>query len=234
MATCNFVVVYPSLLSYNIPMNKLFISEKANDGLIKYLTEKGYQVEFIASDGIVDDAISHHPDIFLCKMGVDDNAPIFFAENQDLGKDYPKDIAFNAACTGKYFIHNLSNTNEKLLLAAKAMDMVLVDVNQGYTKCSTVVVDWNAIITYDEGIAQACEKFKGLDVLKVSPGHVHLDGYDTGFIGGASGRVGKEIIFNGDLSAHPDAQSIIDFIHGHSLACKWFPNYPLTDIGSIL
>lgn len=215
-------------------MSKLFISEETNKELIEYLTAKGYQLEFITSDGIVDKSISSHPDIFLCKMGVDDNAPIFFAESRDLGKDYPKDIAFNAACTGKYFIHNLANTNEKLLLAAKAMDMVLVDVKQGYSKCSIVVVDWNAIITYDEGIAQACEKFQGLEVLKISPGFVRLDGYDTGFIGGASGRVGNEIIFNGDLSSHPDFKSIVKFVEDHGLTCKWFNNYPLTDIGSIL
>lgn len=215
-------------------MSKLFISQETNKKLIDYLIAKGYQLEFIASDGIVDDAISSHPDIFLCKMGVDDNAPIFFAESQDLGKDYPKDIAFNAACTGKYFIHNLANTNEKLLLSAKAMDMVLVDVKQGYTKCSVVVVDWNAIITYDEGIALACKKFPGLDVLKVSPGFVRLDGYDTGFIGGTSGRVGNEIVFNGDLSAHPDFQPIVKFIEDHGLTYKWFEGYPLTDIGSIL
>ena len=215
-------------------MSKLFISQETNKKLIDYLTSKGYQLEFIASDGIVDDAISSHPDIFLCKMGVDDNAPIFFAENSDLGKDYPKDIAFNAACTGKYFIHNLANTNERLLLAAKAMDMVLVDVKQGYTKCSIAIVDWNAIITYDEGIAQACEKIRGMDVLKISPGFVRLDGYDTGFIGGTSGRIGDEIVFNGDLSAHPDFQRIVKFVEDRGLTCKWFEGYPLTDIGSIL
>lgn len=215
-------------------MSKLYISQNANQELVDYLTAKGYQLEFIASTEIVDVAISSHPDIFLCKMGGDDNAPIFFAESQDLGNDYPQDIAFNAACTGKYFIHSLANTNERLLLAAKAMDMVLVDVKQGYTKCSVVVVDWNAIITYDEGIAQACEKFHGLEVLKISPGFIRLDGYDTGFIGGTSGRVGNEIIFNGNLSSHPDFQRIVKFIEDHGLTCKWFDSYPLTDIGSIL
>ena len=215
-------------------MNKLYLSRNANRILIDYLQEKGYVLEFINSNGIVDDSIAAHPDVFLCKMGIDKDSPIFFAENKDLGHEYPADVAFNAACTGKYFIHNLAYTNEKLLAAAKAMDMILVDVKQGYTKCSIAIIDETSIITYDEGIAKACEKHKDLDVLKIAPGFVRLDGYDTGFIGGTCGRVGDEIIFNGDLFAHPDFTAIVKFIEKRGLTCKWFADYKLTDIGSIL
>lgn len=189
-------------------MSKIFISKDANIRLKEYLTEKGYALETVSSSGIVDKGISNHPDIFLCKMGASDNAPIFFAEKSDLGMDYPADVAFNAACTGRFFIHNLSATNEKLLLAAKEMGMTLIDVRQGYTKCSVVVVDETSIITYDEGIIAACSKYPEISVLRVAPGFVRLDGYDTGFIGGASGRVGREIIFHGDLFGHPDFSAI--------------------------
>ena len=215
-------------------MSKIYISKDANVRLKEYLETLGYSLEFVTSDGIVDKAISSHPDTFLCKMGVETNSPIFFAAAEDLGKDYPADVSFNAACTGKYFIHNLSLTNERLLLAAKEMGMILVDVHQGYTKCSTVIVDETSIITYDEGIIKACSQYPDISVLRVAPGFVRLDGYDTGFIGGASGRVGKEIIFHGDLFGHPDFSSIVDFIEKRGLACKWFPQFKLTDIGSIL
>jgi len=215
-------------------MNKLFISKDANLQLKDYLKSRGYALELVSSSGIVDEGISNHPDIFLCKMGASDNAPIFFAEKSDLGRDYPADVAFNAVCTGKYFIHNLAATNEKLLLAAKEMGMTLINVRQGYTKCSVVVVDETSIITYDEGIIAACSKYPELSVLRVAPGFVRLDGYDTGFIGGASGRVGNEVIFHGDLFAHPDFTAIVDFIERRGLVCKWFPQFKLTDIGSIL
>ena len=215
-------------------MNKIYISKDANKILTDYLEGLGCHLSFIASSDIVDPAISNHPDIFLCKMGAGDGAPIFFAEKEDLGRDYPSDVAFNAACTGRYFIHNLSYTNEKLLLAAKEMGMTLIDVGQGYTKCSIVVVAEDAIITYDEGIIRACSKYPELEVLQVSPGFVRLDGYDTGFIGGCSGRVGNEVHFNGDLFAHPDFQRIVTFIEKRGLTCRWFPDYKLTDIGSIL
>ena len=215
-------------------MNKLYISKDANIRLKEYLAQQGYTLEFIASEGVVDKGIANHPDIFLCKMGVEKNSPIFFAGDHDLGRDYPQDVAFNAACTGRYFIHNLAATNEKLLLAAKEMGMTLIDVQQGYTKCSVVVVDETSIITYDEGIIKACSRYPELDVLRIAPGFVRLDGYDTGFLGGASGRVGKEVIFHGDLFAHPDFGAIVDFIEKRGLTCKWFSQFKLTDIGSIL
>ena len=52
----------------------------------------------------------------------------------------------------------------------------------------------------------------GINVLLVEPGFVKLRGADTGFIGGASGRVDDEIVFNGDLSAHPNLKKITAFI----------------------
>ncbi len=215
-------------------MSKLYISKEADKILTDYLEEQGHVLERIESEGIVDPAISCHPDVFLCKMGIQENAPVFSASSGDLGMDYPQDCAFNAACTGKYFIHNLRATNERLLLAAKEMGIIPIDVRQGYTKCSTVIVDETSIITYDEGIAKACGSYADLDVLLISPGFVRLDGYDTGFIGGCSGRVGREIIFNGDLFAHPDFSRILPFIESRGLTCRWFADYKLTDIGSIL
>ena len=61
-----------------------------------------------------------------------------------------------------------------------------------------------------------------------------LRGADTGFIGGASGRVDDEIVFNGDLSAHPNLKKITAFIEARGLGCKWFDSYVLEDIGSII
>lgn len=160
-------------------------------------------------------------------MGLGSDAPVI--EAPDVKSGYPEEVAFNAACTGRYLICNPRYTAPEIL----DFDMELVDVAQGYAKCSIVIVDENSIITYDDGIARKA-RAHGLDVLTVSPGHVHLDGYKTGFIGGASGRVNDQIVFNGDLTAHPDYERIKDFIESRGLRCIWFEGWPLTDIGSIV
>ncbi len=212
-------------------MNKIYLAQNAHRRLIEYLSAKGYVLEFISSRGLVDPAISCHPDVFMCKMGLSSDVAFCFAQEGELEKGYPAEAAFNAVCTGRYFIHNLNITNSRLLTMARDMGMECIHVPQGYTKCSTVIADERSIITYDRGIAKACSE---LDVLLISSGHVILPGYDTGFIGGCSGRIGNELIFNGDLSVHPDFDRIRSFIHDRGLKCVWFPEYPLTDIGSIL
>lgn len=194
----------------------------------------GYELELVVSEGLVDPAISCHPDVFFCRLGIGADAPLISAQDDELGSGYPAEAAFNAACTDRYFIHNLKVTNPRLLAAAGNAGMELIHVPQGYTKCSTVIVDEQSIITYDRGIAKACSDVSGLDVLLITPGHVLLPGYDTGFIGGCSGRIGSEVIFNGDLSAHPDFERIRSFIEDRGLKCTWFQQYPLTDIGSII
>ena len=73
-----------------------------------------------------------------------------------------------------------------------------------------------------------------MNVLLVEPGFVKLRGANTGFIGGASGRIDDKIVFNGDLSAHPNFREITGFIEERGLGCKWFGSYELEDIGSII
>ncbi len=213
---------------------KTYLSKDANIRLKDYLESQGRELQLVSTEGIVSRGISNHPDVFFCKLGLGDDAPIHMALPQDLGPSYPQDSRFNAACTGKFFIHNLRITSPPLLEQARDMGMTFVDVMQGYSKCSIAIVDESSIITCDQGIYDTCLDIPDLSVLKVAPGHVRLDGYPYGFIGGTCGRVGNELIFNGNLGAHPDFVDIVSFIEERGVTPKWFPEYQLTDIGSIL
>jgi hypothetical protein len=61
----------------------------------------------------------------------------------------------------------------------------IIDVKQGYTKCSVLPVSNNAFITDDISIYNQCVSF-GIDVLYVGKGDVSLPGYNYGFIGGCA------------------------------------------------
>lgn len=212
----------------------VYLSADCSHRLSAWLAEEcGCRIEFIHTEGIVAGPVSDHPDMFMCRLGAGDGAPVIRCRDlTTLSETYPYDIPWNAACTGRYFIHNLRYTAPQLLHAARESGCVMIDVRQGYAKCSTVIVDEDSVITYDRGIAGSCLA-AGMNVLTVRPGHVLLPGYDTGFIGGASGRVGDTVIFNGDLSSHPDFDRIVNFISSCGLRIKWFEEWPLTDIGSI-
>ncbi|MBR7082213.1 MAG: hypothetical protein IKI49_05895, partial [Oscillospiraceae bacterium] len=130
-------------------------------------------------------------------------------------------------------IHRLDITSPKILKYAQNAGLELINVRQGYTRCSCVVVDDSALITSDSGVAAALSGRRDLEVLKIREGFVALDGFEYGFLGGASGRIGRDVIFNGDLSDHPDGEIIRDFIESRGLAVRTFP-WRLRDIGSII
>lgn len=209
--------------------NKVIVSADAYEELIVYLKNRTDLIVYHGTDRVAE-PVRKHADLIYCRLKDD---IIFMGNDWLLKPEYPGDIIFNGCSTGKFFIHDLRYTDKQLLKSVDELGLIPVNVRQGYARCSIVPVDEDSIITYDRGIAKAAAS-AGMSVLTVEPGHVELPGYDTGFIGGTSGRVGNEIVFNGDLSAHPDFEAIRDFITERGLGLKYFSDRPLRDIGSII
>ncbi|MCI8608686.1 MAG: hypothetical protein HFE73_03485 [Firmicutes bacterium] len=222
-------------------MSKIYLSPSAHPAIIKYLESRdGHQVILMAPIPSIEAAINTHPDLIHCRLGI--GHPVFHGNPDKLSCPYPLDAIYNGCATGKYFIHNLKYTDPALLELANSEGLTLVHVPQGYGRCCCLPVTENAIITADQGILKACKK-AGLIALAITSGHVRLAGYPYGFIGGAAGQVGNEILFHGDLTTHPDGHAIRQFIESFGLTCTDFSNSirfpglagtPLTDIGSII
>ena len=208
----------------------IVVSKNAYPELIDYLKGKGLSVGLFGPAAGVAEPISCHPDILYCSLK---KGHVYKGDERLLGPEYPEDVRYNACSTGKYFIHDLRYTDPDLLKEAEALGLIKVRVRQGYSKCSVIPVDEDSIITYDRGIGKAALDM-GLNVLLIRPGYVDLPGMNTGFIGGTSGRVGDEIVFNGDLSSHPDFLAMEGFIRERGLKVKYFEGLPLTDIGSVI
>lgn len=228
-------------------MNIIFLSEIANRTLIDYMKTQG-TVILVPKDERFDSRISSHPDLVISiidnNLIIDENASIPIFKQLDalgipyvMGKSrlsavYPKDTAYNAVITKNFLLHNLNYTNPLLLMHSTYTKKKLIHVKQGYTKCSTVVLNDNSIITSDQGIYKAAKDF--MNVLLIQPGHVLLEGYEFGFLGGASSSLEDTIVFHGDLSKHPDFLRIATFIEAAHKKLHYFKEFPLTDIGSIL
>ena len=110
-----------------------------------------------------------------------------------------------------------------------------VNINQGYARCSTLVLNEKALITSDLSIEKALKK-DGVEVLLISSGNIILDGYDYGFIGGASGKIDENtVVFLGNVTNHPDYRRIENFCENHNISIKIIcKDMPLTDIGGIV
>lgn len=147
-----------------------------------------------------------------------------------LGVKYPHDIPFNAVQLKNHFFHKIAQTDTEILTRISHMQ---VNVNQGYTRCSSLIVDERSVISEDPGLIKIYADY-GYDVLPIQRGYVELHGFDCGFFGGAGGRIENDIVFNGSLSHHPDEAAIIQFIDERGLRIKYLHSGKLLDCGSYL
>ena len=147
---------------------------------------------------------------------------------------YPDDVPLNCAVVGKNIICRRSAVSNTVLEKAENSGFKIIDVNQGYAKCSTCVIGENAVITDDISIHRACD-LNNIDSLLVSKGSVSLEGYNYGFIGGCSGLVEERLLaFCGDISTHSDYHKIKDFLAAHEVDCISLFSGRLIDIGGII
>lgn len=152
--------------------------------------------------------------------------------DEPTGEKYPLDVLFNACLVGNRLICNEKTVSKLILDAARCWGCKIINVPQGYTKCSVSVVSDNAIITADKAITAACRGI-GIDVLEVSEGHISLPPYDFGFIGGASGVCGDNVYFSGSLDSHPDGERIKEFCEKHHKTAISLTDCELQDVGSL-
>lgn len=151
----------------------------------------------------------------------------------ELNSKYPLDIAYNIVCIGNRAIHKTECTPTEIKKYFTDNNINLISTNQGYSKCSTLVVNEKSIITSDKSIHKIAVANE-IDSLLITPGFINLPGYKHGFIGGASGLFKKTILLTGKIDHHPDYELIIDFINKKEINICYLSQNPIIDIGSIL
>lgn len=151
------------------------------------------------------------------------------------GKKYPENILLNFLFLNNTLYGKLSAIDKNLIDFCEENNIKTVNINQGYARCSTLVLNEKALITSDLSIEKALKK-DGVEVLLISSGNIILDGYDYGFIGGASGKIDENtVVFLGNVTNHPDYRRIENFCENHNISIKIIcKDMPLTDIGGIV
>lgn len=149
-----------------------------------------------------------------------------------LGKQYPNDIKFNTFTLSRHIIGKSDCISEEIKQRAICNGLSIANANQGYAKCSSVVLD-NAVITSDIGIYNTVHSL-GYDALLILPDNVLLEGYDYGFIGGASGVFNNTVYFCGDITKHKSGTEIVDFCKNRGYKVNALSDDPLYDVGTII
>lgn len=149
-------------------------------------------------------------------------------------KDYPKNVGLNFAVGADFALGRFLYADRLLRAFLQDRGKALLDVKQGYAKCSLCFVTANAFITEDAGIADALRK-TGHEALRIAPGDVYLSEAHHGFFGGAAGLIAPDTLaVTGSLRTHRDGDRIRDFLIKHNVRPLELTDGRITDIGGIL
>lgn len=214
--------------------------------------ENLYKLAFITLEvppsTLLYEAVCGHPDMLLHILDnknivVHKDMPLLFIDklknmnyniilsNRHLKCAYPFDIGLNALNLDKVFLHNLKYTDSNLKKFIK--NKILLNIKQGYTKCSAAVVSKTAIMTSDTGIYE-CLISEGIDVLYLPPGNIELPGLSYGFIGGCCGLLEEGCLaFYGDLDNYSYKNEVLRFLVKHDVKPVSLGKGNLIDRGSM-
>lgn len=229
--------------------NILLCSEKMSDTVIGIFRSLQYDIAYIPKCRSLSGPVSSHPDMlfslhsdsciltdrnyYLANEGffkfLEEKGIKFCLSERKLSEKYPFDILFDAIKTDKILIGNLKYTAPELFTE----NIKAVNVRQGYALCSTLLMK-DAAVSADKGICDALVD-NGYDVLKISPGNIVLDGYDCGFIGGASAVLEERraVVFFGNIEKHPDGGKIVRFCESKGYGVYFDGAVSLTDLGGV-
>lgn len=153
--------------------------------------------------------------------------------SKNIDKNYPNNVMLNCVVLNDKLICNTKTIADEVLQMAIKDNLKIINANQGYTKCSTCIVNGNAIITSDKSIYKSCRN--EMDVLLIRQGYIKLSGTDYGFIGGSSFKYNRNtLVFTGNIKLHPDYESIKSFAQNHNVKFLSLTENTMIDIGSII
>ena len=215
-----------------------------HDKVVTELEKRGIRCVILKNNEEIDCSVRNHADMAAfhlpdgriildrrqkeaAKLLKEFGCDYIFTEKEISGA-YPDDVMLNAAQVGDTLICNSKYISREILSAYKK----IIDVRQGYTKCSVCVIGDNAFITDDSGIYEKCKD--SFDVLLTEKGDIVLEGQNYGFIGGASAKVGDKIYFFGSLERHRNGEEIKKFLSSHKAEYECLFEGNLIDIGGLV
>ena len=219
---------------------RLIIGSKYKSLLESSLSE--FEIIWLPDNPFVDKRLSGHADLSVFNLN---NSALFTIDyykdidfgtntifiNEKIGSLYPDDVKLNICLVGDVIIVNREFMSETVLnYMFAASDYKYINVKQGYTKCSTLVLNSDTIITSDPGIHREAIK-NNIHSLKISPGYIDLEGFDYGFIGGSGFVIDNILYLTGTIDKLPEKNEIFKLCADNNIDIKYLTNLNIFDIG---
>lgn len=223
---------------------KLLISNKSKIEFKNFLRKNKISYLETLDNPILDKRIADHPDLSVFVLDrenivVDRNVYPYYKENlpdinvirgDSVGRAYPEDAIYNIVRFKNYFIHN--KYSEKTIVSyMKKNNFRFLDVKQGYTRCSSIVLK-DSIITSDYGLYKSLKD--KVNIILIEQEKIELDGFDQGFMGGTCGLIDEnKLIFNGQIKYLKSYDIIKEQCEKENIELL-YPTCKLLDTGSLL
>ena len=152
--------------------------------------------------------------------------------DENIGGKYPENVLLNAVYLNNRMYCRTDALSENTANYCRNNGIELINVNQGYTKCSTAVID-NYFITADKGIFDAMTA-NGAEGLLIDSGGISLNGVDYGFIGGSCFYDDGTAFFTGDITKHKSYYEIREFLYNRNIKIVSLTFNKIYDIGGFI
>lgn len=152
--------------------------------------------------------------------------------DEEIADEYPQNVLLNAVYMNNSLYCKTDSVAKVVKKYCESNNIEIINVNQGYTKCSTAVLG-NCFITADKGIFDAMSR-NGEEGLLIDSGDIELDGVDYGFIGGCTFYHKGKTYFTGDITQHKSFKIIKEFLSDRNIKIKCLSNRKLYDIGGFI
>ena len=226
-------------------MKRLLIDKNISDFSKNYLAYLGFKLFETGEISEIKSSISTHPDMQICMLeknkalvydGLFDYysflfPDISFIKISDVGAIYPNDCILNIASVGENIILTKFQYEKlKRFISGKKT----IFTKQGYSKCSTCILNSNAILSADRGICKSVEK-SGIKAYYLPDDEITLKGFKNGFWGGCSGLIGDgKLFFNGNIENLSCFDELCTVLNKEKIEPLYIKDIPLTDNGSIM
>ena len=226
-------------------VHQLILGEKYKKVLNNALLTRNIAPIWLKNNVYVDERLSGHCDLMAIHIGKN-----VLAVQSDIAVDcetinnvkliitapptksqYPYDAGLNICIVGDKLIYNPKSADQQII---SNISGTRICCKQGYTKCSVCVVDENSIITADNKIADIASA-AGIYVFQVNEKITALDGFEHGFIGGASFKINRnEMAFTGVIDDTAERRRIESFLNERGICAVYLTDEPIFDIGGAI
>ena len=174
--------------------------------VIDDLRSLGLDVLVVNKSNKLPSTISSHADLQVLPLGerriaVNDEQHMLMDQLYSLGFDvlpvsgflskYPNDCLLNHLLIGDLLFGNTDIVPKDIV----SLNLFKpIKVRQGYTKCSSIVLDEHTVLTDDESISRTVSRYNK-HVIFIKQNEVLLEGYDHGFIGGTCGKLDEQTLY---------------------------------------